>query len=44
MKLFNSIGLMDRFARLKKGESAETLLAESKPAYEKHGSEVKTRK
>jgi len=34
--IFNSVGLMDRFARFKAGESAETLLAEAKVAYERH--------
>jgi len=36
VKVFNSVGLMDRFARFKSGESAETLLAEAKVAYERH--------
>jgi small subunit ribosomal protein S16 len=34
--IFNSVGLMDRFARFKAGESVETLLAEAKVAYERH--------
>lgn len=36
VRVFNSVGLMDRFARYKAGESAETLLAEAKIAYERH--------
>ena len=34
-KLFKSTGIMQRFARLKAGESQETLLAESKDFFEK---------
>lgn len=34
--LFTKVGLMDRFARFKKGEAQDTLLAEAKIAYEKH--------
>jgi small subunit ribosomal protein S16 len=34
-KLFKSTGIMDRFARLKAGEAAETLLAEAKTFFEK---------
>jgi len=33
-QLFKSIGLMDRYERLKKGEAVETLLAEAKAAAE----------
>lgn len=36
VRVFNSVGLMDRFARFKAGESAEALLAEAKIAYERH--------
>lgn len=36
LKLFKSVGLVDRFERLKKGEPQETLLTEAKAAYEKH--------
>jgi small subunit ribosomal protein S16 len=43
VKIFNSIGLMDRFARFKAGEPLENLLAEAKAAYEKRGVSVKTR-
>lgn len=32
-QLFKSVGLMDRFARLKAGESAETLAAEAEAYY-----------
>lgn len=42
IKLFKSVGLMDRFARLKAGEPVETLLAESKAAYEKRVVNPKT--
>lgn len=33
MQLFTSVGLMDRYNRLKKGEAVETLLAEAQAAY-----------
>ncbi len=42
MRLFNSVGLMDRFKRFKGGEPLEGLLAEAKPIYEKHTSAQKT--
>lgn len=35
IKLFKSVGLMERFERYKKGEPVETLLAEAKAVYEK---------
>lgn len=35
LKLFKSVGLLDRFGRYKAGESLETLLAEAKEAFEK---------
>jgi len=35
LKLFKSVGLLDRFARYKAGEPLEALLAEAKEAYEK---------
>ncbi len=41
VRLLNSVGAMDRFARYKAGESMETLLAESKAAYAKHSPEGK---
>jgi small subunit ribosomal protein S16 len=34
-KLFRSVGLLDRFARFKAGEPAETLLTEAKAAAER---------
>lgn len=34
LKLFKSVGLMDRFARYKKGEAIDALLAEAKTYYE----------
>jgi small subunit ribosomal protein S16 len=34
VKIFNSVGLMDRFARFKAGEPIETLVAEGKTAAE----------
>jgi small subunit ribosomal protein S16 len=43
VKLLNSVGAMDRFARFKAGEPMETLLAESKAVFEKRGSGLKTR-
>ena len=36
LKLFKSVGLVDRFERFKKGEPQETLLSEAKAEYEKH--------
>ncbi len=42
-KLFNSIGLLDRFARYKSGEPMETLLEEAKAAKDKRQVSVKTR-
>jgi small subunit ribosomal protein S16 len=42
VKLLNSVGAMERFARYKAGEPIETLLAESKTAYEKHSPGEKT--
>jgi small subunit ribosomal protein S16 len=35
-RLFQKVGLMDRFDRFKKGEALEGLMAEAKIAYEKH--------
>jgi small subunit ribosomal protein S16 len=43
VQLLKSVGAMDRFARYKAGESMETLLAESKAAYEKHSPDAKAR-
>ena len=34
LKLFKSVGLLDRFARYKAGEPVETLLEEAKAVYE----------
>jgi len=42
VKLFNSIGLMERYARLKKGESTETLLAEAQTAHANRKVDPKT--
>ena len=44
IKIFKSVGLMDRYARFKAGESKEALLAEAKAAYEKHAAGAKTEK
>lgn len=44
VKLFNSVGLTARYARLKAGEPAETLLAEAKAAAEARHISPKTRK
>jgi small subunit ribosomal protein S16 len=41
-KLFKQIGLADRFERLKKGEKAETLLAEAEAAQKARPVTVKT--
>lgn len=42
VRVFRSIGLMDRYARLKAGESLETLLAEAKAAAAARPVSVKT--
>jgi small subunit ribosomal protein S16 len=42
-KLFKSVGLLDRFARVKAGEPVETIVAEAKVAYEKRVVDPKTR-
>jgi small subunit ribosomal protein S16 len=44
IQIFNSVGLLDRYTRLKAGESQDTLLAEAKLAYEKHAAGGKTEK
>lgn len=44
VQIFNSVGLLDRYTRLKAGESQEALLAEAKLAYEKHAAGGKTEK
>ncbi len=36
LRIFKSVGLVDRFERFKKGEAKEALLAEAKTVYEKH--------
>ncbi|HVP20222.1 MAG TPA: 30S ribosomal protein S16 [Anaerolineaceae bacterium] len=36
LKLFKSVGLVERFERFKKGEAKETLLAEASKSYEQH--------
>ena len=40
LKLFKSVGLLDRFARFKNGEPLETLLAEAKAYYEKRSAKA----
>ncbi len=40
-QLFKSVGLLDRFARLKKGEPIDTLLAEAKAYYEQRAASSK---
>jgi small subunit ribosomal protein S16 len=40
--IFRMVGLADRYARLKAGESAEVLLAEAKTAYDSRVKSVKT--
>jgi small subunit ribosomal protein S16 len=42
MQIFKSIGLMDRLARYKAGESLDTLMAEAKAAAEKRAANPKT--
>ncbi len=44
IQIFNSVGLLDRYTRLKAGESPEALLAEAKLAYVKHAAGGKTEK
>ncbi len=44
LKLFNSIGLMDRFNRLKAGENLETLLVEAQAAAPKASQKPKAAK
>lgn len=39
-RIFQKVGLMDRFERFKKGEALEGLLAEAKTAYEKHAAKA----
>jgi len=43
LKLFKSVGLLDRFARYKAGEPVETLLAEAKTFYETRKVNPRTR-
>ncbi|NMB89866.1 MAG: 30S ribosomal protein S16 [Chloroflexi bacterium] len=43
-KLFNSVGLSDRFQRYKKGESLETLKAEAEAYYAGRVVDAKTRR
>ncbi|MCL4562886.1 MAG: 30S ribosomal protein S16 [Chloroflexi bacterium] len=42
VKIFNSVGLLDRFNRLKSGEAVETLLAEAGPVYAARNANPKT--
>lgn len=42
VKLFKSVGLMDRFARFKAGEPVEKLLEEAKAVYESRKNSLKT--
>ena len=44
VRLFNSVKLMDRFARFKAGEPVETLLAEANPIYANRVTNYKTRR
>jgi small subunit ribosomal protein S16 len=41
-QIFKTSGTLDRFARLKKGEALETLVAEAAEAHTKRGAGVKT--
>jgi len=44
LKLFQIVGLMDRYARHKAGESAETLQAEAAEVYAKRNVDARTRR
>jgi small subunit ribosomal protein S16 len=44
VKIFKSVGLIDRFARYKAGEALDTLLAESKTYFDNRPVENKTRR
>jgi small subunit ribosomal protein S16 len=44
VKIFNSVGLLERFARFKAGEAVETLVAEAEKVYEKRTADQKTRR
>ena len=44
VKIFNLVGLMDRFARYKNGESVDVLLQEAKEVYEKQNVDPRTRR
>ncbi|MCX6054919.1 MAG: 30S ribosomal protein S16 [Chloroflexi bacterium] len=41
MKLFKSVGLLDRLERFKKGEKMETLLEEANTAYAERAAKIK---
>ncbi len=43
VRIFKSVGLLDRFARYKAGEPAETLLAEAAAFYENRKVDARTR-
>lgn len=43
VQIFNSVGLMDRYARLKKGEPVETLVAEATELYKNRVSSPRTK-
>jgi small subunit ribosomal protein S16 len=43
VKLFKSVGLMERFERFKKGEAVETLLAEAEKAMQQRSSLAKAK-
>ena len=42
-QLFKSVGVLERFARFKSGESMDTLVSEAKTYFEKRGTNLKTR-
>lgn len=42
-KLFKSVGVLDRFARYKAGESLESLMVEAKTFFDQRGKNEKTR-
>ncbi|MCD4672842.1 MAG: 30S ribosomal protein S16 [Anaerolineaceae bacterium] len=44
VKIFNSVGLLERFERFKAGEEVETLVAEAEKIYEERNIDPRTRR
>jgi len=44
VKIFNSVGLLERFERFKAGEAVETLVAEAEKTYEERNVDPRTRR